>query len=1365
MPSPRSVRFREDRARFDDYPLDGNGFFRASGEVVGVPDLLTPGITLVLAPPWMGKTYVATWLERFLALEPINEDTPRPYGGNIKLLRMERHAYGSRLWPDWWETWRLSGGTACWIVDGLDEGETHHPKIGATILEGLKSLGQTRRRGLCAILFCREAEVPEEVEEILGEPWAADIRIADLMPMDSSSALDFLRGEGLGQAGFDRAVDLIRRCDLQHVARFPAALRYLARQEPGVRLDDVDVWRGVLQELLLEHNRSRLQSPPAHIEDLFLATQRIAAVLSFSGTEVIGDGISDAQPTVDQAISPSWQVGGDLREAAFAALRSDAFRRVADGYAFCQKSVREWMCAFHVSGYSLDRLRPLVCGALGEPRPEHLGLLALLHHMSSDEGVKAWLSHQFGGVPPRSDQSPWGLRDAMLTIDRLEAIVQQTTWAVSVWGDWELDRLSVDGLGDALAVRIADRKRLPSVRRLLLDIAVATGSTATVPAAIRIVADNREPSYLRRVAADVVTSLGTPSEAQGLAGFAKSSSPRDENLNHARATLIQFYVEHGAWSRAEAVLFAPPTRPNSIDASYMLLSHLSESLTVADAKQLVADRRFKWLKITSRRERKLSRRDREIEVQRKVLTLVAEQEEPADNELRVMVRMALRFDDYMWAYDVQHLLEECFKKSRAFRRDLYRRELARAVKSATAGKRIRRDWPHVLMVEDLDWLTGLIVRLGISADEVFNDAFLLGYQAGATRAHLLNARRFVRTHRPDLLSTFDRNRKKHAAKRRKWARRDERRKEEKEKQRVSIADAVSGVLMNRRMSLQRRMWSLSWLCFSDDGWRPENLDGKWGDLPDAMQQEVLAVCGQALVDTAPTPVPSSNTFPSVVAYEGQCFCYLVRNPSASFHLNGELIVKWLPSVFKGTFGSRDAILDACRQVDPVAAEAAILAQIRAEGEAEEPHWMCAENLGRSFWTTSFVAEVKEIICDESINDSYRADALRALRRSGVGSDYELVEQLARRYRGVTLASSRVNATALSSWLESDVDGAWPVFEEHVAREGKTALESIGMFGIGTEKRGFLKEWPAEKLEALAVLLHKHYPASEDPKEIPRGLVTSRGAYGLRQLREEIPEVLFRRSSPGAFIALEALSARYPGVRRQYDYFRANAGVMGVLGYASRGRRLANVGCIPPPSVPEVLASLERADFRIVRTSGELLMVLVEALNRIGRNAAEHLPMLYTKRTGNQGTRKAETALQAYVACRLRDLLPDRILEREPEVQFRRRPDIQVHGQTHDGGRIAVVIEAKWSDHQDLSTALADQLGRKYLLEGNQTHGIYLVGWTGRPVRWKRDAEHAPQNRASLQDLENSLAAQAADVQCKHPNIRIQPVVLDLSWHG
>ena len=83
---------------------------------------------------------------------------------------------------------------------------------------------------------------------------------------------------------------------------------------------------------------------------------------------------------------------------------------------------------------------------------------------------------------------------------------------------------------------------------------------------------------------------------------------------------------------------------------------------------------------------------------------------------------------------------------------------------------------------------------------------------------------------------------------------------------------------------------------------------------------------------------------------------------------------------------------------------------------------------------------------------------------------------------------------------------------------------------------------------------------------------------------------------------------------------------------------------------------------------------MEALNRIGRNAAEHLPMLYTKRTGNQGTRKAEIALQAYVACRLRDLLPDRILEREPEVQFRRRPDIQVHGQTHDGGRIAVVIE-------------------------------------------------------------------------------------------
>jgi hypothetical protein len=96
----------------------------------------------------------------------------------------------------------------------------------------------------------------------------------------------------------------------------------------------------------------------------------------------------------------------------------------------------------------------------------------------------------------------------------------------------------------------------------------------------------------------------------------------------------------------------------------------------------------------------------------------------------------------------------------------------------------------------------------------------------------------------------------------------------------------------------------------------------------------------------------------------------------------------------------------------------------------------------------------------------------------------------------------------------------------------------------------------------------------------------------------------------------------------------------------------------------------------------------------------------------------EDALQAYIRRRLDDLLPYYIpgikveIIREAQVKYQRRFDLLVKAPTLDRALATVVIEIKWSDNEETRSSLVEQLARKYLRDHGNSHGIYLVGWTG-----------------------------------------------------
>jgi hypothetical protein len=208
------------------------------------------------------------------------------------------------------------------------------------------------------------------------------------------------------------------------------------------------------------------------------------------------------------------------------------------------------------------------------------------------------------------------------------------------------------------------------------------------------------------------------------------------------------------------------------------------------------------------------------------------------------------------------------------------------------------------------------------------------------------------------------------------------------------------------------------------------------------------------------------------------------------------------------------------------------------------------------------------------------------------------------------------------------------------------------------------------------------------------------------------------------------------------------------------------------SVDESVRLLDRAGYRLIRSAEDLLDTVLESIRKIQADVGHDLPMLYNapdRTTGGSQPRKhlEEDALQAYLRRRLLELLPriaDRVevqIVREDQVSRRQRFDLRVTAPCHGTHQLAkVVIEVKWSTNSEMRTGLVSQLGERYLLGEELTHGVFLVGWSG---EW-RPGDGTGAN-TDLQGLEQYLTNQRDDF-CRPgqrgEGVRIEPVVLDLS---
>ena len=314
----------------------------------------------------------------------------------------------------------------------------------------------------------------------------------------------------------------------------------------------------------------------------------------------------------------------------------------------------------------------------------------------------------------------------------------------------------------------------------------------------------------------------------------------------------------------------------------------------------------------------------------------------------------------------------------------------------------------------------------------------------------------------------------------------------------------------------------------------------------------------------------------------------------------------------------------------------------------------------------------------------------------------------------------------------------------------------------------LSAWPSDRLVALARMLNRAFPRDSEAEDWSGGVTSGRE---LKELRASIPRLLFQRGPGADRQSLEELVDEFDFLRNWFEYAKADEAAHGELARVSA----AVPGAAPlsgPLPVQSILDLLDNADYRVVRNSNDLVEVVEDLLQKIDGQIGEHVEMLYCGVNTKKGPQpQHESALQSYVHCRLSDLLPRRILDegtkvsmhREPQGHFRKRTDIEIVAPLVHGGLGTLVIEVKWSHNNDIAISQIDQLGTDYLLKAGKTHGIYLVGWTGRLGRWPKTSGPRLKTPVTAPSLCAALAAQASAFCQNHPGIHVRPLVFDLDW--
>jgi hypothetical protein len=132
--------------------------------------LLQRACSLVLAPPWVGKSFVARQIAD--SLRPATDGE----GGNpdqtpylFHRSDLDERMLGEPFEPPWWCRWRESDRQAIWVIDALEVGQRRELSLCPRLLGLVEELGPERWERLRLVAFAREGELQQLYPRLGGE--------------------------------------------------------------------------------------------------------------------------------------------------------------------------------------------------------------------------------------------------------------------------------------------------------------------------------------------------------------------------------------------------------------------------------------------------------------------------------------------------------------------------------------------------------------------------------------------------------------------------------------------------------------------------------------------------------------------------------------------------------------------------------------------------------------------------------------------------------------------------------------------------------------------------------------------------------------------------------------------------------------------------------------------------------------------------------------------------------------------------------------------------------------------------------------------------------------------------------------------
>lgn len=1315
-------------------------------------DLLTGPVAWVLGRPWIGKSTVAVGMVNHLRSQP---DLLPGVGSRVCLTRLSLSTAEGGGFPPWWDEWvrEPTANPAVWLIDGLDEAiESQRDRL-ERLTELVEAAPDGHLRRLRLVLFSRPYAELGDVRNRLIE------RYRPITSWDQSyqfwlTKLDRAAAATLVGAGRFAAVEnLIRRNHLQPVAGYPAVLNYLrAYHQETDRLTLADVWRGVLTALIGERQSNRSVSFRTTHENRYRAARRIAAVLTLTRREAVREYSPDhGQPTVDTLfLAPDSVDQAAVRDACRSALFTPSGEPVE--YRFVQRNAQDWLAAFALAELPLPALRSALSSAAGSLSARMREVARLVAVVRSDPDARAVLDRLSGGLVLPSDAIEPTLAESLRALDQLETLAAESPWGLRLWYDGgdDLARLRADGLGVVLATRLRDSNRPPRVKRLLLDVALANAAAEAADAAVGIVLDGGQDDELRYDAVWLITRLGGDEHLQALerpVGEGTSTAEIDCRL---RGVLIRTLLSRRRWTCARAALHAPAVKPLLIDSRGLLLDQLAKDVSLADARQLLPRLRELW----ERHAEEFRPFDLSGLLDR-VVGLVLGEVPPADADLDTLIEFVRESagDDLggMRAREITQRL----RPITVARRRLYRLEL-------TADERQRANAFHLLGPEDWEWVRDQALGPLAGRPMVWEHAYWAAVTA--RQGGLLPDERWetfcreVDIHAPGVRSA-------HQAARERYERMqaeagaERREAEARNPRRRPLSVRVEELLARSDVPAAEVMRGLGWLCFSPPRWNRDRGSDEWGNLPSGLQQRVLDACCDGLLSAEPTPIPA-GPFSGPVLYEGEAFAATLA--ACDGWPPREQIRRWLPTaLFARMSGDWAGPITACAAVSATDTELALLDAIDLHARRGGGAFVLRQ-IPADHWTTALTTRLAELSGDDAVFPGTRRELIEHLATR----DPDRTDPIAAAWaaRPVTADDAdQLRACGRNLLVVRRPTEVLELIEAEVATRGPAALEELPNL---YDRHGALPSdggnWPVTAHERLARLLLRAYPVATDPDQDEYdGSVPPHRE--LRELRDRIVSALLYRPSAEADAALDRLAALDPQVKARVDSYRVNARAAELLPRVGH-----SAGDPDALTVRQAVRLLDRAGYRLVRSTDDLLDAVIEALGRVDESIAHDLPMLYSAPGTPPRTHLHEDALQAYLRRRLLDELGrmcdgvEVSIFREDQIGFRQRLDLRITASCLGGaGAATVVVEIKWSTNAETRSGLVEQLGERYLLGERLTHGVFLVGWSG---TWRPgDGTGENTDRDALIAHLTAQRDNFCGVGRPGAGLRIEPFVLDARW--